>query len=114
MSATTRCAARTGRCSKEVCGDDQVFFDLQVHLLGVEQSHRGMSRRAGIFEKLESRFRAGIYTGEQEAVDDLTERDRRILTAKERAKGEEEVPARAVVVERQLGLLREDLERVGE
>ena len=56
----------------EVCGGDQVFFDLQVALLGVEQSHRGMSRRAGIFEKLEKRLRAGIYSDEQEAVDDLT------------------------------------------
>ena len=44
---------------KEVCGEDEAFFDLQVRLLGIEQSHRGMSRRAGIFEKLERRFRAG-------------------------------------------------------
>ncbi len=97
---------------KEVCGDDPVFFDLQVHLLGIEQSHRGMSRRAGIFEKLESRFRAGIYTNMQEAVDDLTERDRRTLAAKERAKGEDEMPPRPVMVEQQLGLLRDDLERL--
>ena len=99
---------------KEVCGDDEAFFDLQVRLLGIEQSHRGMSRRAGIFEKLESRFRAGIYTSMQEAVDDLTERDRRTLEAKERAKGDVELPSRPPVLEQQLGLLRDDLERVGE
>ena len=61
-----------------------------------------------------SRFRAGIYASKQEAVDDLTERDRRTLEAKERAKGEVELPSRPVMVEQQLGLLRDDLERVGE
>jgi len=99
---------------KEVCGEDEAFFDLQVRLLGIEQNHRGMSRRAGIFEKLESRFRAGIYTGEQEAVDDLTERERRTQEARDRAKGEVVQQPQPHVVERQLGLLRDDLERVGE
>ena len=32
---------------REVCGDDQAFFDLQVALLGTERQFRGMSRRAG-------------------------------------------------------------------
>ena len=97
---------------KEVCGEDEAFFDLQVRLLGIEQSHRGMSRRAGIFEKLESRFRSGFYRSEQEAVDDLTDRDRRTREAKDQAKGEPVPHPR--VVEKQLGLLRDDLERVGE
>ncbi len=97
---------------KEVCGEDEAFFDLQVRLLGIEQSHRGMSRRAGIFEKLESRFRSGFYRSEQEAVDDLTDRDRRTREAKDQAKGEMVPHPR--VVEKQLGLLRDDLERLGE
>ena len=82
---------------------------LQVRLLGIEQSHRGMSRRAGIFEKLEKRFRAGIYATEQEAVTDLSERERRKEEAKGRAKPEPVVQVRPA--ESQLGLLREDLER---
>ena len=97
---------------KEVCGEDEAFFDLQVRLLGIEQSHRGMSRRAGIFEKLESRFRSGFYRSEQEAVDDLTDRDRRTREAKDQAKGEMVPHPR--VVEKPLGLLRDDLERLGE
>jgi DNA sulfur modification protein DndC len=96
---------------KEVCGDDEAFFDLQVGLLGIEQSHRGMSRRAGIFEKLERRFRAGIYSTEQEAVGDLSERERRRDEARSEAKGEPAIQPRAGVGERQLGLLREDLEK---
>jgi DNA sulfur modification protein DndC len=90
---------------QEVCGDDEAFFNLQVGLLGIEQSHRGMSRRAGIFEKLERRFRAGFYGTEREAVQDLSERERRAEEAKEHAKGK---------MENQLGFLRKDLERVGE
>jgi DNA sulfur modification protein DndC len=95
---------------KEVCGDDEAFFDLQVGLLGIEQSHRGMSRRAGIFEKLEKKFRAGIYSTEHEAVGDLTERERRRDEARGEAKNEPVIQARASAGERQLGLLREDLE----
>jgi DNA sulfur modification protein DndC len=59
---------------REVCGDDPVFFDLRVALLGVERQFRGMSRRAGIFAELEERLRTGLYANEQEAVADLTER----------------------------------------
>src|SRR5208337_1167471 len=100
------------RIFHEVTGEDEAFFDLQVRLLGMEQSHRGMSRRAGIFEKLESRFRSAFYRSEQEAVDDLTDRDRRTRAATDQAKGEMVPQLR--VVEKQLGLLRDDLERVGE
>ncbi len=62
---------------REICGDDQTFFDLQVSLLGVERQFRGMSRRAGIFETLEERLRSGLYGSEQEAVLALTERLRK-------------------------------------
>ena len=82
-----------------------------MRLLGIEQRHRGMSRRAGIFDKLEQRLRAGIYSNEQEAVSDLTERDKRTEAAKARARPEELPNVRPV--ETQLGLLREELEREG-
>ena len=62
---------------RDVCQGDEIFFDLQVSLLGVERQFRGMSRRAGIFEVLEDRLRAGLYGNEQEAVTVLTERMKR-------------------------------------
>ena len=63
---------------REVCGEDQAFFDLQVSLLGVERRFRGMTRRSGVFEALEDRFRAGMFVSEQEAIAVLTrQRDRR-------------------------------------
>ncbi|MBY0526821.1 MAG: DNA phosphorothioation system sulfurtransferase DndC [Gemmataceae bacterium] len=62
---------------REVCGDDPIFFDLQVALLGVERQFRGMARRAGIYEDLEERLRIGLYSTEQEAVAILGDRDRK-------------------------------------
>ncbi len=62
---------------REACGGDQVFFDLQVSLLGVERQFRGMSRRSGIFEVLEERLRTGLYRTEQEAVTVLSDRDQK-------------------------------------
>src|SRR5262249_41804730 len=52
---------------REVCGEDAAFFDLQVALLGVERQYRGMSRRAGGFEAVEGKLRAGVDASEQGA-----------------------------------------------
>jgi DNA sulfur modification protein DndC len=65
---------------KEICGDDQALFDLQVGLLGVEREYRGLSRRSGVFKALEERLRAGRFGSEAEAVAVLTERERRKQT----------------------------------
>jgi DNA sulfur modification protein DndC len=68
---------------REVCGDDQAFFHLQVSLLGVERQFRGMSRRAGIFEQLEKRLRTGLYGSEEEAVEVIGKREQMKEKAKE-------------------------------
>jgi DNA sulfur modification protein DndC len=62
----------------EVCGEDEEFFEFQTQLLDIEREYRGMTRRAGIFEALEERFRAYQYGGEQEAVEiRMNQEDRR-------------------------------------
>ena len=97
---------------KEVCGDDEAFFDLQVRLLGIEQQPSAACRGGpGIFDRLEQRLRAGIYRSEKEAVTDLTERGKRTEEAKARARPDDVVHVRPV--ETQLGLLREEMEREG-
>lgn len=53
---------------QEVCGDDAEFFQLQTSLLDIEREYRGMSRRAGIYEALDERLRAGQYSSEEEAL----------------------------------------------
>ena len=56
---------------KDLCGDDPMFFELQSSLLDVQREFRGMSRRAGIYEALEDRFKACQFETEQEALDVL-------------------------------------------
>lgn len=53
---------------KEVCGGDNEFFELQRSMLDVERQYRGMMRRAGIFDALVNRLRAGQFENESEAV----------------------------------------------
>jgi DNA sulfur modification protein DndC len=77
---------------REVCGDDQAFFDLQVGLLGVERQFRGMSRRSGIYEVLEDRLRTGLYGSEHEAVAILGERLKKREQASQGALFPKELP----------------------
>jgi DNA sulfur modification protein DndC len=62
---------------REVCGEDEEFFRLQSGLLDIEREFRGMSRRAGIYEALEERLRAGQFASEQEALAIRQEQERR-------------------------------------
>ena len=62
---------------QEVCGEDQEFFQLQASLLDIEREFRGMSRRAGIYEALDDRLRAGQYSSEEEALAIRQEEERR-------------------------------------
>lgn len=53
---------------KELCADNPALFELQVSLLDIERQYRGMSRRAGIYEALESQLRASQFSNEEEAL----------------------------------------------
>lgn len=68
---------------REVCGDDEEFFELQTSLLDVERDYRGMARRAGVYEALEDRLKACQFSGEEEALRvRRSEEDRRRLARK--------------------------------
>jgi DNA sulfur modification protein DndC len=84
---------------REVCEGDEVLFDLQVALLGVEQKFRGMTRRHGVIDALERCLKAAIFEDEEEAVGILTKRDQQLKSLK----GQDEDDQR-----RQLVLFRED------
>jgi DNA sulfur modification protein DndC len=62
---------------REVCGADEGFFELQASLLDIEREYRGMSRRAGIYEALEDRLKAGQFANEEEALAIRREEERR-------------------------------------
>ena len=62
---------------REACGEDEGFFELQASLLDIEREYRGMSRRAGIYEALEDRLKAGQFANEEEALAIRREEERR-------------------------------------
>lgn len=63
---------------QEVCGDDELHYELVRNLLEVERRFQTMSRRAGLFEELEKTFRKSFYDDEADAID----RQRRLHTLK--------------------------------
>jgi DNA sulfur modification protein DndC len=60
-----------------ICGEDPAFFDLQVALLSIERTYRGLSRRTGVFDALQEGLRTGLFGSEEEAVKILSEREER-------------------------------------
>jgi DNA sulfur modification protein DndC len=68
----------------ELCGDDPVFFQLQASLLDVERQHRGMSRRAGIYDALEDRLKSAQFSNHAEALGTRRDEERRRNDAAER------------------------------
>jgi DNA sulfur modification protein DndC len=47
---------------------DRIHFELVRELLDVEQRHRSMTRRAGLFDALEQALKRGFYTDSEDAT----------------------------------------------
>lgn len=54
---------------REVCGDDDLQFELIRSLLDVERSYRAMARRVGLYDELEACLRRSGFEDADEAVD---------------------------------------------
>lgn len=67
----------------EIVGDDPVFFELQTRLLDIERQHRGMYRRAGIYDALEDRLKSAQFGTQEEALETRREEERRRYDAEE-------------------------------
>ena len=63
-----RCFNDDWEILREACGQNESLFELQRTLLDIEREFRGMTRRAGIFDALEDRLRAGQFADESEAI----------------------------------------------
>ncbi len=61
----------------EICGNDPIFFELQASLLDVERQHRGMYRRAGIYQALEDRLKSAQFSTAEEALSTKRKEERR-------------------------------------
>lgn len=53
---------------KDLCGDDELHYQLVRDLLDVERQYRLMSRRAGLFDALEASIRRSFYEDADDAV----------------------------------------------
>ena len=52
---------------RNLCGENDVFFQLQTELLDIQRAFRGMTRRAGIYEAIEKRLKAARFASGEEA-----------------------------------------------
>lgn len=59
---------------KEICGEDEIHFELTRELIDVERRFRTLARRAGLYEALESALRRGFYTSAEDAAELARER----------------------------------------
>ena len=72
---------------RELCGEDDLHFQLVRELLATERRHRSMLRRAGLFEAFEDAFARSSFSGEDEAVDRARWRRDALTMARDRVFG---------------------------
>jgi DNA sulfur modification protein DndC len=53
---------------RQVCGEDNIRFELTRELLDVERRHRSMARRAGLFGALEGALKRNFYADAEDAA----------------------------------------------
>ncbi|WP_435059397.1 DNA phosphorothioation system sulfurtransferase DndC [Streptomyces sp. bgisy060] len=53
---------------KELCGEDELHYDMVRELLSVERKYRTMTRRSGLFKALEAAVQKGFYDDHDDAV----------------------------------------------
>ena len=70
---------------RDLCGEDELHFQLTRELLDVERRHRSMSRRAGLFKALEQALRRGFYESAEDAEQRALERQGVLESARARA-----------------------------
>jgi DNA sulfur modification protein DndC len=62
---------------REICGEDELHFQLTRELLDIERQHRTMARRSGLFKAIEQSLRRGSYDSAEQAQETaLRRRDR--------------------------------------
>ena len=59
---------------RDLCGDDELHFQLVRELLSIENQHKSMLRRAGLFGAIEKAFFRNFYDGEEDAINRARQR----------------------------------------
>jgi len=78
---------------RELCGKDDLHFQLVRELLSIEKRHKSMLRRAGLFDALEASFYRNFYEDEDDAIDRARQRRDALGKAQDRAADELSVHA---------------------
>ena len=72
------------RLLRDLCGGDELHFQLIRELLSIEKRHKSMLRRAGLFNALEKAFYRNYFDGEEDAVNRARQRRDALDAAKQR------------------------------
>lgn len=80
---------------RDICGDDDLHYQLTRELLSVEKRYRSMLRRAGLFKAIEQAFERGFYEDEADAVSRARARRDALYGGREQDGHEEDVDAPA-------------------
>ena len=62
------------RLLRDICGEDELHFELTRELIDIEHQHRAMMRRAGLQAALEQAIRRGFYDSPEDALERATRR----------------------------------------
>lgn len=73
---------------EELCGDDELHFQLSRELLSIEKQHKPMLRRAGLFKEIEQAFIRSFYEDEKDAVERARQRRDALEIARARTLGD--------------------------
>ena len=68
---------------RNLCGDDELHYQLTRELLSIERQHKSMLRRAGLFDALEQAFYRNFYDNQEDAVDRARQHRDALDTARE-------------------------------
>lgn len=59
---------------REICGDDDLHYQLTRELLSIEKRHKSMLRRAGLFDAMKNAFHRHFYDDENDALERARQR----------------------------------------
>ena len=69
---------------RDICGEDELHFQLTRELLSIEKRHKSMLRRAGLFEAMAEAFNRNFYDDEADALDRARRRQGALDAARDR------------------------------
>ena len=69
---------------RDICGEDELHYQLTRELLSIEKRHKSMLRRAGLFGAMEKAFFRHFYDDEEDALDRARQHQSTLDAARDR------------------------------